>query len=228
MRNSFGTLGAVVVSLVLGACAHQTYEPVPAKVEGPAGSTTFDDCEIEDGSSVPSDFPRGTLGPTGPAEHSLACGLSAQLAALGEPSLFPLPGTTEVYRVLWIRADGHPVSVRVDRQGSAGQVRGAQTSGKGLGTPGELLEESSSTASPSFVQDLVTRVGATRFWAPPPEAGAIPPLGTGSTWVFEGTRDGEYRVRTFRREALARDPEFAGLARALLGASGLHIEGAVY
>jgi hypothetical protein len=217
-----------VAALGLVACAHQSYEPVPAKVGGPTGSATFDDCELEDGSSVPSDFPRGTLAPAGPAEHSLACGLSAQLAALGEPSLFPLPGTTEVYRVLWIRADGHPVSVRVDRQDSASQVRGAQTSGKGLGTPGELLEESSSNALPSFVQELVTRVGATRFWAPLPQATAIPPLGTGSTWVFEGTRDGEYRVRTFQRETLARDPEFAGLARTLVGASGLHIEGAVY
>jgi len=168
------------------------------------------------------------LGPAGPAEHSLACGLSAQLAALGEPSLFPLPGTTEVYRVLWIRADGHPISVRVDRQGSGSQVRGAQTSGKGLSAPGDLLEESSSNASPTFVQDLSTRVEATRFWAPTPQAGATPPPATGSTWVFEGTRSGEYRVWTFQRETLARDPEFAGLARALLGASGLHIQGAVY
>jgi len=103
----------VVVLALLSGCAHETYQPAPARVEPPLGQVVFEDCELGDGSSVPSDFPRGSLAPPAAAEHGFACALSAQLSALGEPSLFPLPRNAEVYRVLWIRSGGHPVSVRL-------------------------------------------------------------------------------------------------------------------
>ncbi len=217
------------VSIVLAACAHETYQPAPARVEPPAvARTSFDDCELGDGSSVPADFPKGALAPAGPGEHALACGLSGQLAALGEPSLFPLPKTAEVYRVLWIRAGGHPVSVRFERQGTTGQVRGAQTAGNGMGAAGDLLEETTAVPSPELVRDLLVRVEAAGFWTPAPPPGAVPATDPASTWVLEGVRSGEYRVRLFHRETLARDPAVNSLARTLLGASGLHIQGAVY
>ena len=146
-RGSGG--GGLLGLLVLAAgCAHDVYQPDPVRVEAPPGQSVFEDCELGDGSSVPSDFPRGSLAPAGTSEHALGCGLSSQLNALGEPSLFPLPRAAEVYRVLWLRSGAHPVSVRFERQGDAGQLRGAQTGGKGLGDPGELLEESSAVASP--------------------------------------------------------------------------------
>jgi hypothetical protein len=213
---------------LLAACAHETYQPEPARVEAPAGSATFDDCDLGDGSSVPSDFPRGALAAPGPAEHALGCGLSAQLAALGEPSLFPLSQSTEVYRVIWIRADGHPLSVRLDRQGPGGQLRGAQTAGKGLASAGDLLEESTGVATPETIRGVVGDVEAARFWAAPAAPAALPASDGGSTWIFEGVRAGQYRARVFQRDTLARDPAYGALARALLGASGLHIQGAVY
>jgi len=216
-----------LVALAAG-CAHEVYQPPPARVEAPVGSAPFEDCELGDGSSVPSDFPKGSLAPAGAPEHALGCGLSGQLNALGEPSLFPLPGAAEVYRVLWLRSGGHPASVRFERQGDTGQIRGAQTAGKGLGDPGELLEESSAVASPAQVRELVARIDAARLWSQPSAPGTVASMDSGSLWVFEGARAGDYRVRIFQREALARDPAFDALARALLAASGLHVQGAVY
>ena len=216
-----------LVALAAG-CAHETYQPAPARVEAPAGSAAFEDCELGDGSSVPSDYPKGSLGPAGVPEHALACGLSGQLNALGEPSLFPLPRTAEVYRVLWLRSGRHPVSVRFERQGEAGQLRGAQTTGKGLDEPGDLLEESSAVASPAQVQEVLGRIDASRFWDAPSAPGPVPSLDSGSLWVFEGARAGQYRVRVFQRDALAQDPAFGALGRALLAASGLHVQGGVY
>jgi len=210
------------------ACAHDAYQPEPLRVQAPAGPTAFEDCALDDGSTVPSAFPKGSLAPVGPAEHALGCGLSAQLAALGEPSLFPLSPSAEVVRVLWIRSDGHPVSVRLDRQGDVGQLRGAQTAGKGLSPTGELLEESTAAASPATVRSVVAGAEAARFWAAPPAPAALPASDQGSTWVFEGVRAGQYRVRVFQRDTLARDPAYTALARTLIGASGLHIQGAVY
>jgi hypothetical protein len=224
------TVGALLVAgaSVLAGCAHETYQPAPARVEAPAGPVAFDDCELADGSTVPSEFPKGALAPAGSAESALACGLSAQLAALGEPSFFPLSQSAEVYRVLWIRSDGHPVSVRLDRQGSAGQLRGAQTSGKGFAPPGDLLEETTGAATPDLVRMALTGVEAAHFWATSPPPAAVPAADHGSTWVFEGVRAGQYRARVFQRDTLARDPAYNSLARTLLGASGLHIQGAVY
>jgi hypothetical protein len=217
-----GLLGLTV------ACAHEAYQPDPARVEAPAGQVLFEDCELGDGSSVPSNFPKGSLGPAGGAEHVLACGLSGQLNALGEPSLFPLPHAGEVYRLLWIRPGAHPVSVRFERQGESGQLRGAQTTGTGLDPSGELLEESTALAPPSQVKDLVTRIDAASFWSSPTRPASLPSVASGSLWVFEGARAGEYRVRIFQRDTLARDPAFNALGRTLLGASGLHLQGGVY
>jgi hypothetical protein len=223
--RSAGLLGLLALA---AGCVHDQYQPAPARVQAPSGPAPFEDCEIGDGSSVPSDFPKGSLGPGSVPEHALACGLSGQLHALGEPSLFPLPRATEVYRVLWLRSGGHPVSVRFERQGDVGQLRGAQTAGKGFGEPGELLEESSALASPAQVRDILGGIDATRFWDPPPAPGSVPSIDSGSLWIFEGARAGEYRVRVFQREALGRAPAFNSLARTLLTASGLHVQGGVY
>ncbi len=212
----------------LSACAHEVYRPAPARVEAPPGSLSFDDCELGDGSSVPADFPKGSLAPAGAPERALACGLSSQLVALGEPALFPLPQTTEVVRLLWIRSGAHPVSVRFERQDTTGQLRGAQTSGKGLAPPGDPLEESSATATAEQVRDLVARIEAAHLWTPSAPPAALPRIDSGSLWLFEGARAGEYRVRILQRDTLARDPAFNALARTLVGMSGLHIQGAVY
>ncbi len=220
-----GLLGLLPLA---GGCAHEVYQPAPPHVQAPAGKAAFEDCELSDGSSVPSDFPKGSLGPAGTPEYALGCSLSSQLNALGEPSLFPLPRAAEVYRVLWLRSGGHPVSVRFERQGDTGQLRGAQTSGKGFGEPGDLLEESSAVAAPTQVQELVARIDATHFWDPASAPGTLPSIDSGSLWVFEGARGEEYRIRIFQREALARDPKFSSLARTLLVASGLHLQGDVY
>ena len=215
------------LSALIASCAHETYQPAPARVEAPLGPLSFDDCELGDGSSVPADFPKGSLGPAA-ADHGLACGLSSQLAALGEPSLFPLPRTTEVVRVLWLRSGAHPVSVRFEGQGTTGQLRSAQTSGKGLAPPGDLLEESSTTASAEQVRDLMDRIEAARLWTAAAPPTALPSVDSGSLWLFEGARSGEYRLRVFSRDTLAKDPAFNKLARTLLGMSGLHIQGEVY
>ena len=188
----------------------------------------FGDCALGDGSTVPSEIPEGSLGPPGEAEHGLACQLSGQLDTLGEPSLFPLPRSAEVYRLLWIRSGARPVSVRFERQGNTGQLRGAQTTGKGLQNLGELLEESTAVASPTQVQDLLERIEAARFWSPAPSPGPLPSISSGSLWIFEGARGGEYRIWVFARDTLARDPGFSALGRSLLAASGLHVEGGVY
>ncbi len=220
----------IVVLALLAGCAHQTPPPPPAApgVAPATSQVTFEECELGDGSTVPSDFPRASLAPASPAEQGFACLLSAQLAALGEPSLFPLPASGEVYRVLWIRSGGHPVSVRLDRQDSAGQLRSAQTAGTGVQTPGELLEELGISASPEQLSTVLARVEAARLWAPSSTPGTVPPTGAASIWVFEAARAGEYRVRVFQRETLARDAGFNVLARTLVGTSGLHIEGALY
>ncbi len=229
VRGARGAGGGLLGLLVLAAgCTHDAYQPAPVRVEAPVGQAVFEDCDLGDGSSVPSAFPKSSLAPAGSAEHGLACGLSTQLNALGEPSLFPLPRAAEVYRVLWLRSGAHPVSVRFERLGDTGQLRGAQTGGKGLGTPGDLLEESSAVASPAQVRDLVARIDASQLWGPPSSPSTLPSIDSGSLWVFEGSRAGQYRVRVFQRDALAHDPAFGALGRALLAASGLHVQGGVY
>lgn len=227
IRRCTGAAGLGLVVATTG-CAHEVYQPAPARVEAPAGQVVFEDCELGDGSTVPSDFPKGSLGPAGGSEHALACSLSGQLNALGEPSLFPLPRAAEVYRLFWIRSGAHPVSVRLERQGEAGQLRGAQATGKGLDSPGELLEESTAVLPPSQVRDLLSRIEAAGFWSSPPSPAPLPTVDSGSLWIFEGARAGEYRVRVFPRDTLAQDPAFSALGRSLLGASGLHVEGGVY
>ena len=225
-----------VLLALLAGCAHEgaaptsqpaAPQPAPATAEASRGPA-FEDCEIGDGNTVPADFPRGALAPASPAEHGFVCVLSAQLAALGEPSLFPLPATGEVYRVLWIRSGGHPVSVRFDRQGSSGQIRAAQTAGKGVVVPGELLEETNIPASADQLSSLLARTEAVRIWAPSPAPAGVPPDDAASIWVFEAARAGDYRVRVFQRETLAHDAGYSALGRTLVGNSGLHIEGALY
>ena len=214
-------------SALLAACAHQD-RPDPARVDAPSGPQAFEDCELGDGSSVPAAFPKGSIAPPGASEHRFVCALSAQLDALGEPSLFPVAPASEVYRVLWLRSDGHPVSVRFEREGPVAQVRGAQSAGKGLSPSGELLEESAIALSQDGTRDILARVESARFWSPPPAPTDTSVPDRGSTWIFEGVRAGSYRLRVFQRESLAKDAGYTSLAHALIRASGLHIQGAVY
>ena len=39
------------------ACAHDAYQPEPLRVQAPAGPTAFEDCALDDGSTVPSALP---------------------------------------------------------------------------------------------------------------------------------------------------------------------------
>jgi hypothetical protein len=211
---------------LLAGCAHEA--PAPVHVEAPSGELAFDDCVVGEESTVPADFPRGLLAPAGAGEKMLACALSAQLDALGEPSMFPLPSEGETYRLLWLRRLGRPVSVRFDVEADGAQVRGAQTAGIGSETPGELLEESTSTLDPDSAREVLSRVEAAGFWAPPVQPASDALVDDGSTWVFEGVQSGKYRARLFHRVALSHDRAFRELGQALVRSSGLHVQGAVY
>lgn len=119
-----------------------------------------------------------------------------QLAALGEPALWPLSqkdSRARVFRFLWLRTFHAPVAVRVVlRDDLTGTVYLKTSSGAGGFKPGTLTRNEAFPVGKQRTTLLLTRLVEANFWDLPSEG---PVGGTdGAQWVFEAIDEGHYHV----------------------------------
>jgi hypothetical protein len=119
------------------------------------------------------------------------------LAAMHEPSLYDLSRQKpdfEAYRLLWLRSDRRPASIRFAlKPGGTGWFYRRMTGGTGSTLPGGLGEYGMSWSWKSRTASFLRIIEDAGFWS----------LTTGgsettdfcrSHWILEGVRHGEYRV----------------------------------
>jgi hypothetical protein len=119
------------------------------------------------------------------------------LQALHETSLFELASrdpSAEVYRLLWLRNDDRPASVRfVAKPSGTGWFYRRMTGGTGATGPKGLRTIGISWSWKSRTTSFQQTVAGTGFWSIP--TGDSNPQGIcRSHWVLEGVRHGEYRI----------------------------------
>lgn len=152
---------------------------------------------------------------------------SANLAAMGEPSLFDTnPDSRFVCRFLWICFDQPPLCIRIDttNEGQA-TVTVKQTNGKGGFTVGELVLSEQAPITAYQLSKVMTLFKNTDFWRLPTTEKL--PIGTdGEEWVFEAREDERYHiVDRWCPDVLERDRPLLELGEYLKTlAEGLSIE----
>jgi hypothetical protein len=141
-------------------------------------------------------FPQ-TYFPVGALPEPAAIRYARFLTAMHEPSLYDLsmqnPGA-EAYRLLWLRSDRRPVSIRfAPKPGGTGWFYRHMTGGTGSTQPGGLRENGMSWSWKSRTASFLRTIDDVGFWS----------LATGgsdtldfcrSHWILEGVRRGQYRV----------------------------------
>ena len=138
-----------------------------------------------------------TLFPPGALPDAVAQRYTEFLQALHEPSLFELAGRdhgAEAYRLLWLRDDDRPASVRfVIKPGGTGWFYRRMAGGTGATRPSGLHEYGMSWSWRSRTASFLRTVDDAGFWS----AAAEIPNASGlcrSHWVLEGVQHGQYRV----------------------------------
>jgi hypothetical protein len=121
---------------------------------------------------------------------------SKYLHALREPSLWELSKKDPhavVYRFLWLRTFHHPVAIRVVvHPNGSGRINARMTSGRGGYEPGGIRRYSTSWLRKGLTQEFLAALEAAHFWDLP----TVKDVGQldGAEWIFEGVRNGQYRV----------------------------------
>jgi hypothetical protein len=141
-------------------------------------------------------FPQ-TYFPAGALPQPAADRYARFLTAMHEPSLYELSRQepdAEAYRLLWLRSDGRPASIRfAPKPGGTGWFYRRMTGGTGSTLPGGLREYGRSWSWKSRTTSFLRTVDDAGFWS----------LATGgsdtqdfcrSHWILEGVRQGQYRV----------------------------------
>jgi hypothetical protein len=141
-------------------------------------------------------FPQAYF-PVGALPEAAAVRYARFLTAMHEPSLYELsrqePGA-EAYRLLWLRRDRRPASIRfVLKPGGTGWFYRRMTGGTGSTLTGGLRENGMSWSWKSRTASFLRAIEDVGFWS----------LATGgsdtvdscrSHWILEGVRQGKYRV----------------------------------
>ncbi|RKH78521.1 hypothetical protein D7X99_27795 [Corallococcus sp. AB032C] len=215
--------------LLLGACT--TVQP---KVEPPLGF-------IEDGfpSSGPCGeawpaplrdvFPRGAFAMSllpglevefndASDQERMHCWCSGMLRALKEGPLLPVASGAEVYRFTWIPSSRGPFVIRIEHLGPllSLHVKRAGTQEGTLAVDRRIL------LTPTQWQAVQQRLDAARFWSMDRFfASRNLSYLDGAAWLFEGERDGRYRMVSIH------SPDPKGPARAIhdLGAFLVELSG---
>jgi hypothetical protein len=139
-------------------------------------------------------FPIGPAYPTQSHMGRSGCdGCSIHLRAMQEPSLSCGKSTAEsTYRFLWLRTFDHPISVRVEVNGSTSVLHAVELDGAGGYTPGKVLKRVERALSPAEQEELMAKLNGIRFWG---MKTSIDDQGVdGASWILEGVRDGRYHV----------------------------------
>jgi hypothetical protein len=136
-------------------------------------------------------FPKGAL-PEAAAVH-----YARFLTAMHEPSLYELSRQdqdAEAYRLLWLRSDQRPASVRfVRKPGGTGWFYRRMAGGTGSTLPGGLRESGMSWSWKSRTASFLRTIDDAGFWNLA-SGGSGTPGFCGSHWILEGVRKGQYRV----------------------------------
>ncbi|GMU09569.1 hypothetical protein ASNO1_58230 [Corallococcus caeni] len=186
-------------------------------------------CRTEWPAHMPDVFPRGafalTLLPWLEAEFNdareqeiMRCWCSGMLRALKEGPLLPLAPGVEIYRFTWIPSSRGALVIRIE---NLGPVHSLHVKVSGL-EEGTLAVDRRVLLTPTQWQAVRQHLEAARFWSmdrfftPRPVAYL-----DGSEWLFEGGREGRYRVLSIHSP----DPE--GPARPIhdLGAFLVELSG---
>ena len=137
-------------------------------------------------------FPSNLLRPTNEGVDAWVVEwYSTHLRAMGEQRLDPAATNAEVYRFTWLRSFRHPVSLRLEPQTDGCLLIAKETDGAGGFEPGKLVR-SDSTLMPYDVCESVLVQLRDVTWGPPPDE--VRTGLDGARWIFEGIRDGQYRV----------------------------------
>jgi hypothetical protein len=136
-------------------------------------------------------FPPGAL-PAASERHYMRF-----LQALREPSLFELASrdpSAEAYRLLWLRDDDRPASVRFAiKPGGTGWFYRRMTGGTGAAGPTGLRETGTAWSWKSRTASFLKTVNDAGFWNVPEIASDSGGF-CRSHWILEGARRGQYRV----------------------------------
>ena len=136
-------------------------------------------------------FPPGAL-----PDASAQC-YTEFLQALHEPSLLELASrdpSAEVYRLLWLRDDDSPASVRfVIKPSGTGWFHRRMTGGTGATRPTGLREYGTSWSWRSRTASFQKTIDDASFWSAANDAPGAHGI-CRSHWVLEGVRRGQYRV----------------------------------
>jgi hypothetical protein len=138
-----------------------------------------------------------TYFPIGALPEVAAVRYARFLTAMHEPSLYELsrqnPGA-EAYRLLWLRSDQRPATVRfVPKPGGTGWFYRRMAGGTGSTLPGGLRENGMSWSWKSRTASFLRTVDDAGFWNLA-SGGSDTPGFCSSHWILEGVRQGQYRV----------------------------------
>jgi hypothetical protein len=141
-------------------------------------------------------FPQ-TYFPVGALADAAAVRYARFLTAMHEPSLYELSRqkpSAEAYRLLWLRSDRRPASIRfAPKPGGTGWFYRRMTGGTGSTLPGGLRENGMSWSWKSRTASFLRTIDDVGFWSLA-AGGSDTPDFCSSHWVLEGVRQGQYRV----------------------------------
>jgi len=156
-------------------------------------------------------FPRGKLSDDYWYDNKKIEFYSECLIAMQEPSLMEISKTrqqVDIYRFLLMRTFDHPVCIRIEISNSGdATVYKKVTSGKGGYYPGNLLVSETRNITKNDVQALLKQINETKLWElqssdfPVYKKDGENWLITtdGSSWIFEGLKDGKYQLIEMHR-----------------------------
>jgi hypothetical protein len=141
-------------------------------------------------------FPQ-TYFPAGALAEPAAIRYARFLTAMHEPSLYELSGQkpdTEAYRLLWLRSDRSPVSIRfLAKPGGTGWFYRHVIGGSGSTQPGRSRQNGMSWSWKSRTASFLKMIDDSGFWSLTTDGSDTPDV-CRSHWILEAVRQGQYRV----------------------------------
>lgn len=152
-------------------------------------------------------FPIGKFDPIIELDEYAMEGYSKLLTSFQEPSLWELSkkSKNEIYRFMLLITNNNPVCIRVKikESGDALVYTKVASSRVDFNTYNKIVTNEIISTSHKDVLALLTKISEANFWKVTPadypvgkidEDGAITVIADGSSWVFEGIKNGKYHA----------------------------------